>query len=419
MDLATRWLKSPDLVLSLLDDFKSLGVVGEERNLLACYLALTSRLSDNPVSVIIQSSSSAGKTTIAECVLSLMPEDSLFNYSALSGQALYYLGEEDLRHKILSISEDEGVKRASYALKLLVSEGRLKIGTTGKDVDSGRLLTKTYQVKGPVSLIITTTTTDVDNELLNRLLVLSVDEDAAQTRRIVMNQRRLASIGVNHDFKRDEVISRHRTAQSILRPYPVIVPVDLEGPKNLNLLRSRRDIKTWLSLVSASALFHQLQRDVVTMDRNSHLVATALDAEVASSILKDHQAKDLSPGANNLLEMLTLIKDKSGSELRFSRRDLVALTGWSNHVVTARIKELVDHDMIVSFTGSRGRRYHYGLVDESENFATLKELSKHFAINVNDPPPAKSSNFATNCKNAHVDNPHHVHVLTDSRAPEL
>ena len=43
------------------------------------------------------------------------------------------MGQKNLKHKILAVAEEEGASRASYALKLLQSEGRLKIASTGKD----------------------------------------------------------------------------------------------------------------------------------------------------------------------------------------------------------------------------------------------------------------------------------------------
>ena len=46
-------------------------------------------------------------------------------WSALTSQSLYYLGRDELKHKILAVAEEEGVSEASYALKLLQSEGRL------------------------------------------------------------------------------------------------------------------------------------------------------------------------------------------------------------------------------------------------------------------------------------------------------
>ena len=153
-----------------------LGVVGERDSALVAWLTFTSRLSDRPLGAVLQSSSSAGKSTLADAALSLVPDEATVAYSAMTGQALYYLGETDLAHKVLAIAEEEGAARATYALKLLVSEGRLAIAAAGKDPVTGRLVTHTYEVTGPVALLMTTTAAELDDELANRLLVLAVDE---------------------------------------------------------------------------------------------------------------------------------------------------------------------------------------------------------------------------------------------------
>ena len=89
-----------------------------------------------------------------------MPEEERVSYSAMTGQSLFYMGEEDLQHKILAIAEEEGAERASYALKLLQSEGELTIASTGKDPVTGKLVTHTYRVDGPVMIFLTTTAID-------------------------------------------------------------------------------------------------------------------------------------------------------------------------------------------------------------------------------------------------------------------
>ncbi|WP_168428311.1 hypothetical protein, partial [Erwinia amylovora] len=80
----------------------SCGVVGEASNLLTGYLAATSRKLDKPLAVLIQSSSAAGKSSLMDAVLGLMPEEERVQYSAMTGQSLYYLGETSLQHKILA-----------------------------------------------------------------------------------------------------------------------------------------------------------------------------------------------------------------------------------------------------------------------------------------------------------------------------
>ena len=77
------------------------------------------------------------------------PRRSGCSYSAITGQALFYMGRGDLRPRILAICEEEGASRAAYALKLLQSDGSLTIASTGKDPESGALITQTYRVDGP------------------------------------------------------------------------------------------------------------------------------------------------------------------------------------------------------------------------------------------------------------------------------
>jgi hypothetical protein len=126
------------------------GLVGEPTNKLLTYVGATSRLLHRPLAVIVQSSSAAGKTSLMEAVLSLMPEESREKYTAVSGKSLFYFGDDSsLRHKILAIVEEEGAEKATYPLKLLQSEGKLSIASTGKDPHTGKLVTQVYHVEGP------------------------------------------------------------------------------------------------------------------------------------------------------------------------------------------------------------------------------------------------------------------------------
>ena len=118
---ALELLKDPSLLSRILEDFNRAGVVGEETNKLVGYLAGVSRKLDKPLAVIIQSTSAAGKSALMDAVLAMMPEEEKVQYSAMTGQSLFYMGETNLKHKILAIAEEEGAENASYALKLLQS----------------------------------------------------------------------------------------------------------------------------------------------------------------------------------------------------------------------------------------------------------------------------------------------------------
>src|SRR5260370_5353037 len=216
---ALELLRDPRLLERILEDIERCGVVGEETNKLVSYLAVTSRLLESPLAILVQSSSAAGKSALMEAVLAMLPEEQRVQYSAMTGQSLFYMGETDLKHKVLAIVEEEGALRAAYALKLLQSEGVLTIASTGKDATTGRLITHQYRVEGPVMIFLTTTAIDLDEELLNRCLVLTVDEDRAQTQAIHKLQRERQTIeGLLAKQQRDRVMKLHRNAQRFLRP---------------------------------------------------------------------------------------------------------------------------------------------------------------------------------------------------------
>ncbi len=113
---ALALLRDPQLLDRILADFERAGVVGEQTNKLVGYLAAVSRKLPEPLAIIIQSASAAGKTSLMDAVLAFVPPEERVQYSAMTGQALFYLGETDLKHKVLAVVEEEGAERASYAL---------------------------------------------------------------------------------------------------------------------------------------------------------------------------------------------------------------------------------------------------------------------------------------------------------------
>src|SRR5436305_14285310 len=135
------------------------------------------------------------------------------------------MGDVDLQYKILAIAEEEGARRASYALKLLQSEGEISIASTGKDPVTGRHIAHEYRVEGPVMIFITTTAIEIDPELLNRCLVLTVNESREQTRLIHKLQREQETLsGLFQNERRNQIIALHQNAQRLLRSVKVVNP---------------------------------------------------------------------------------------------------------------------------------------------------------------------------------------------------
>ena len=109
---ALALLRDPRLLDRIVEDFARCGVVGEETNKLVSYLGVVSRHLDAPLAVIVQSSSAAGKSSLMDAVLAFVPEEQRVQYSAMTGQSLFYMGESDLQHKVLAIVEEAGAQRA-------------------------------------------------------------------------------------------------------------------------------------------------------------------------------------------------------------------------------------------------------------------------------------------------------------------
>jgi DNA primase len=239
---ALELLRDPRLLERILADFDACGLVGERTNRLVGYLAAVSRKLDRPLAVVVQSSSAAGKSSLMDAVLAFMPSEERIKYSAMTGQSLFYMGETDLKHKILAIVEEEGAHRASYALKLLQSEGELTIASTGKDPQTGNLVTQQYHVEGPVMMMLTTTAIEIDEELLNRCLVLSVDESREQTQAIHRLQRERRTLaGLLNGQRKHRVLEQHQHAQRLLKPLKVLNPYAGELTFLSDKTRTRRD----------------------------------------------------------------------------------------------------------------------------------------------------------------------------------
>jgi hypothetical protein len=378
---AMALLRDPKLLDRVLEDVERAGVVGEETNKLVSYLALTSRKLEEPLAVVIQSSSAAGKSSLMEAVLALMPEEERVQYSAMTGQSLFYMSGQDLKHKVLAIVEEEGAERASYALKLLQSEGELTIASTGKDPTTGRHVTQTYRVEGPVMIFLTTTASDVDEELLNRCLVLAVDEGRDQTQAIHERQRRGQTLAGRLEREARKHVRRlHKNAQRLLKPMIVVNPYAMELSFPDHATRTRRDHMKYLTLINAVTLLHQYQRPVKTAvergRRIEYIEATREDIAVATRLahgVLGRSLDELPPQTRRLLDLLVAMVGErvkreglSRAEVRFTRRQVREWTRWGQTQLKMHLDRLEEHEYVLAHRFGRSPRLHQYelLVDE-------------------------------------------------------
>ncbi|EOF5965433.1 CHC2 zinc finger domain-containing protein [Salmonella enterica] len=376
-EAALELLRSPDLAGRIAADMAACGVVGESTNLTAAYLAAVSRKLEKPLAVLIQSSSAAGKSSLMDAVLNLIPPEERLQYSAMTGQSLFYLGETNLQHKILAIAEEEGVRQAAYALKLLQSDGELTIASTGKDDASGNLVTKQYTVKGPVMLMLTTTAIDVDEELLNRCLVLTVNESRAQTEAIHAAQRYAQTLeGLLASNEKSYITALHQNAQRLLRPLNVVNPFASQLTFMSDKTRTRRDHMKYLTLIQSIALLHQYQREVKRVEHRGQVVeyieVTREDIRLANRLAHEILGRTLDempPQTRKLLLLIQQMVNETATaqnvkpgEVRFTRREIRAFTNWSDSQLKLHCQRLSDMEYLLIHGGSRGHLLQYELL---------------------------------------------------------
>ena len=376
---ALDFLRSPDLLTAITQRYAQAGITGEQTNLLAAYLACASRKLGNPLAVIIQSTSAAGKSTLMDAVLSFFPGEDQVKYSAMTGQSLYYLGESNLKHKILAIVEEEGAEKASYALKLLQSEGELTIASTGKNPHSGRMETQEYHVEGPVAIVFTTTSIDIDEELMNRCLVLTVDESTAQTERIHHLQREARTVeGILAAEARRDILRVMQNAQRLILPMKIANPFARHLTFTSGRTRTRRDHEKYLTLIDTIALLHQHQRETITHQVGGReiqmLPVTLEDIESANRIAPEvlgRSLDELPPQTRRLLEDIKAhVRDTAHAaclepkHCHFSRRQLREKTGWSETQTRLHLERLETMEYIHRRSGKQGSLCNYQLLTD-------------------------------------------------------
>ena len=193
---AEAWELCADLACSenILTEFDralaTVGLVGERRIAKLIYLAVTSRLLDHPVSVAVKGPSSGGKSFIVESVLKFFPGEAFYALTAMSDRNLAY-SAEPLKHRHLVIYETAGLASefATYLIRSLLSEGRLRYETAGKLLER----------EGPTGLIVTTTDLRLHPENETRMLSLTVSDTPEQTAAVLLA---LAAGGAHADLAR-------------------------------------------------------------------------------------------------------------------------------------------------------------------------------------------------------------------------
>jgi hypothetical protein len=259
------------------------------------------------------------------------------------------------------------------------------------------MVTQEYRVEGPVMIFLTTTAVDIDEELLNRCLVLTVDEGRAQTAAIHRLQRESETLaGLLRGEARAAVLALHRNAQRLLRPLRVVNPFAEKLTFLDDRTRARRDHTKYLALIRTVTLLHQHQRPVKTASQAGRAVeyieATLDDIAAANRIAHDVLGRTLDempPQTRRLLGVLekhVAARCEAGKcercDVLFTRRELREKSGWGDTQLKVHLGRLVELEYVLAHRADHGTGHVYELVydgggkDGKRHLAGLLDVEK-------------------------------------------
>ena len=354
-------LKNKNLLQQFRSDVEELGCVGQGAQKIVLKLAAVSgRLSEDPINVTVKGESAGGKNHLLYSVLETEPPEDVIDITRMTSKALQYW-PESLRHKIVMITEVPGTEDADYTIRTFQSEKHIRVWVAEKD-ETGHLVTRQHEVEGPAVFFQTTTKAHLHSENETRNFDVFVDETEEQTKRIFAAQDR-AHMKPRPPEARTAILRRWRNAARLLAPVPVLIPFADKITFPTRPLRVRRDRPRVLSLIEASALLHQHQREVVERDGLLFLIASVADYAIARELAVELLEVVLS-GATPKCRALIAWAETLGDQ-KFTKKDLDAGMDWSRKTTLKYLSEAVALGCIGADRGS---------VKNSTEFSFLKQV---------------------------------------------
>ena len=272
---AEHLLLDPGLLHEVAQTVEALGHVGDTRNALSLYLALTSRLTDNPIHTVVKGAASTGKSHLVETALKLFPPDGYEMLTGASPRALLYDEDLNLKHRALVMVEAAGLTHpeTAYIVRSLLSEGRVHYKTVRDQMPVE------LDLEGPTAFVTTTTKVRLDDELETRMLSLYSPDNPRYIRQALgAIARPYGTIRFPEpNLAPFEALQRWLQAAAECR---VVVPYSdwLHERVPNSPARVLRDFKHLLTSIATVAILHQKQRNG---DEDGRIVATVADYAMA------------------------------------------------------------------------------------------------------------------------------------------
>jgi hypothetical protein len=288
----------------------------------------------------------AGKSFPLFMCLKLYPKCAYHLITSGSDKSLYNIAG-GLKHKFLILAEalalessGRGDNELAYAIRSLVSEGRLKYQYTG--FKGKEKVTIVKKMEGPTSLLTTTIKGKLEDQLEDRLITMHPNTSAAQTQDIIERTAELAS--GNFETIDEKIIDAWKLFNQSLVPVDVVIPYSKDIASFVGRNRSlpisvRRAFKRVLSAVKTITLLHQKQRCKDDMGR---VIAEISDYAIAVQFIGESFMDSIGEGKRYTHERIKIIEKRG----MISSKDLAKVTGVSVQAISQWTKPMVEKGIL-------------------------------------------------------------------------
>lgn len=373
-------------------DLEKLGYIASStlaRTLLMSHGAL---LLPKSTAFVIQGLSSSGKTDAVLTAALMLPLDMVLNYTALSEQAFFYLG--DIRQKYLILGEIKPLQPGQddarqSAMRQLISENRItRLVVEKANGNENRSVEKITE--GPCVVIATTTSSQQHwcDEFANRVSWISSDGSEEQTE-LVMKLQAASAEAIPHLGKndaRETIKEKWRAFYRSLRVLPVVIPFARLVIPTSRHVTARRLNALLQDLIRISALLHQHGRPVKVSDhlfsdvqahaeqengtpandvessvqcsqRSEYIEATIDDYELAYELIQANAPRVLEQASEPAIRAYEQLMEKFNTNT-FTTGDAQRALADSKETVRRWLWEL-SNDGLLLLDGKQGKQNQY------------------------------------------------------------
>lgn len=380
---AARVLAHPDPLELVQDEIRKIGYGGDISPALVVYLAATSRVLEfrkgsMPAHTILLGGASAGKSHTINTVRQLFSADAFHTIDAGSPRALIY-DQADLRHRVVVFAEADSIPNdednpAASAIRNLLAEGALHYSVVVRDEESGEFVTKEIDKPGP-TVLLTTATRRLGEQLMTRLFTLEISDDADKVRAALKTQARIELEGAHEP---DAALIAFQAYLQVRAPFRVYVPfadaLADEIGKSITASRILRDYARLLSLIKAIAVIRHRKRET---DATGRIVAQIEDYATTRELVNQMYVDSASGAGARVRQVVATV-----AELRAQDKDkfvdvsrIAKELGVSNPSASRYIKSALRAGWLVNHEQRKGFPFQLDLGDSMPGADGLPEAA--------------------------------------------